>query len=111
MPKKICSNGNRRPIRYENWNGAIAIRYDGNIVYICHQHIVCRKLKLSTDKCHLFVTGHKFEHTWVRAGPDKIWEDHPVKLLGVSIDNELKFDKHVLNIMKKRILGSARYQD
>ena len=32
MPKKICSNGNRRPIRYENWNGAIAIRYDGNIV-------------------------------------------------------------------------------
>ena len=32
MPKKISSNGNRRPIRYENWDGAIAIRYDGNIV-------------------------------------------------------------------------------
>ena len=37
MPKKICSNGNRRPIRYENWNGAIAIRYDGNIALI---HII-----------------------------------------------------------------------
>ena len=34
MPKKIRSNGNRRPIRYESWNGAIAIRYDGNIVQV-----------------------------------------------------------------------------
>ena len=32
MPKKLYSNGNRRPIRYENWNGAIVIQYDGNIV-------------------------------------------------------------------------------
>ena len=32
MPKKICSNGNRRPIQYENWNGVIAIRYEGNTV-------------------------------------------------------------------------------
>ena len=29
-------------------------------------------MKLNTDKCHLFVAGHKFEHTWVRDGPDKI---------------------------------------
>ena len=47
------------------------------------------------------MAGHKFEHTWVRAGPDKILEDHSVKLLGDSIDIELKFDKHVLNIIKK----------
>ena len=33
----------------------------------------------------------------MRVGPDKIWE----KKLGVSTDNELKFDKHVLNIIKK----------
>ena len=58
-------------------------------------------MKLNTDKCHLLVAGHKSEHTWVRVGPDKIWEDHSVKLLGVSIDNKLKFDKHVLNIIKK----------
>ena len=58
-------------------------------------------MKLNTDKCHLFVAGHKFEHAWVRVGPDKIREDHSIKLLGVSIDNELKFDKHVLNILKK----------
>ena len=30
--KNLFQNGNRRSIRYENWNGAIAIRYDGNIV-------------------------------------------------------------------------------
>ena len=58
-------------------------------------------MKLNTDKCHLFVARHKFEHAWVRVGPDKIREDHSIKLLGVSIDNELKFDKHVLNIIKK----------
>ena len=58
-------------------------------------------MKLNTDKCHLLVAGHKFDHTWVRVGPDKIWENNSIKLLGVSIDNELKFDKHVLNIIKK----------
>ena len=31
MPKKIYSNGNRRPIQYENWNGPIAIPYDVNM--------------------------------------------------------------------------------
>ena len=58
-------------------------------------------MKLNTDKCHLLVAGHKSEHTWVRVSPDKIWEDHSVKLLGVSIDSKLKFAKHVLNIIKK----------
>ena len=58
-------------------------------------------MKLNTDKCHLFVAGDKFEHAWVRVGPDKIRQDHSIKLLGVSIDNKLKFDKHVLNIIKK----------
>ena len=38
--KKICSNGNRRPIQYENWNGTIAIRYDGNMVWIDNNLIV-----------------------------------------------------------------------
>ena len=58
-------------------------------------------MKLNTDKCHLFVAGDKFEHPWVRVGPDKIRQDHSIKLLGVSIDNKLKFDKHVLSIIKK----------
>ena len=68
-------------------------------------------MKLNTDTCHLLVAGHKSEHTWVRVGPDKIWEDHSIKLLGVSIDNELKFDKYVLNKLKNLILSSAQYQE
>ena len=37
----------------------------------------------------------------MRVDPDKIWEDYSIKLLGVSIHDKLKFDKHVLNIIKK----------
>ena len=68
-------------------------------------------MKLNTDKYHLFVARHKFEYPWVRVDLDKIWEDHSIKLLGVSIHNKLKFDKHVLNIIKKVILSSAHYQE
>ena len=50
-------------------------------------------MKLNTDKCHLLVAGHKSEHIWVTVGLNKIWEDHSIKLLEVSIDNELKFKK------------------
>ena len=38
---------------------------------------------------------------WVRVGQDKIWEDKEVKLLGITIDNELKFDRHVSDICLK----------
>ena len=58
-------------------------------------------MKLNADNCYLFVAGDKSENAWVRVGPDKIRQDHTIKLLGVSIDNKLKFDKHVLNIIKK----------
>ena len=37
----------------------------------------------------------------MRVGTDKMWEDHSVKLIGVSIDNDLKLDKHALDIIKK----------
>ena len=50
MPKKTGSNGDRRPIRYENWKGAIAIRYDGNIVlsdiHVQEGKILKKQLKL-----------------------------------------------------------------
>ena len=38
---------------------------------------------------------------WAKVGNDKIWESRTVKLLGVTIDNQLKFNEHVLNICKK----------
>ena len=58
-------------------------------------------MKLNTEKCHLIVSGHRYEEQWVKIGEDKIWEEKSVKLLGVTIDNELKFDSHVKNICLK----------
>ena len=58
-------------------------------------------MKLNTDKCHLIVSSYKHEQIWAKIGNDKIWEYSDVKLLGVTIDNELKFDKHVSKICSK----------
>ena len=58
-------------------------------------------MKLNTDKCHLLVSGHKYEQMWIRVGQNKIWEDKEVRLLGVCIDNKLKFDQHVSDICLK----------
>ena len=29
---------------------------------------------MNSDKCHLFISGHKFEHLWAKISNDKIWE-------------------------------------
>ena len=34
-------------------------------------------------------------------GKDLIWESNDVKLLGITIDRDLKFDKHVLKLCSK----------
>ena len=38
---------------------------------------------------------------WAKIGDDKIWESRTVKLLGITIDSELKFDDHVSNVYMK----------
>ena len=58
-------------------------------------------MKLNTDKYHLIVSGYKNEQVWTQVGRDKIWESVDVKLLRVTIDTELKFDKHVSRICSK----------
>ena len=57
--------------------------------------------KLNADKCHLLFSGYKFENLWVRIGNQKIWEESNVKLLGVNIDNQLKFDSHINDLCSK----------
>ena len=34
-------------------------------------------------------------------GKDLIWESNDVKLLGITVDNDLKFGKHVLKLCSK----------
>ena len=52
-------------------------------------------MKMNSDKCHLLVAGHKFKQIWAKIGIDLIWESNSVKLLGITLDNHLKFDKHI----------------
>ena len=58
-------------------------------------------MKMNASKCHLFVSGNKHEHMWAKIGDDQIWETRTIKLLGVTIDNELKFDEYISNVGKK----------
>ena len=52
-------------------------------------------MKMNSDKCHLLVAGHTFEQIWAKIGTVLIWKSNSVKLLGITIDNHLKFDKHI----------------
>ena len=52
-------------------------------------------MKMNSDKCHLLVAGHQFEQIWAKIGTNLIWESNSVKLLGIMIDNHLKFDNHI----------------
>ena len=56
---------------------------------------------MNSDKCHLFISGNKFEHLWTKIGNNRILDNRTVKLLGISIDNELKFDEHQSNVCLK----------
>ena len=58
-------------------------------------------MKLNTDKYRLIVPCYKHEQVWANIGKDLIWESNDVKLLGVTIDRDLKFDKHVLKLCSK----------
>ena len=52
-------------------------------------------MKMNSDKCHLLLAGHKFQKIWTEIGTDLIWESNSVKLVAITMDNHLKFDKHI----------------
>ena len=58
-------------------------------------------MKLNSDKCHLLVSGHYHEEMFMKIGKDIIRESNTVKLLGVTIDKELKFDNYVTEVCSK----------
>ena len=47
------------------------------------------------------VSGYKHEQVWTNIRKDLIWENNDAKLLGVTIDRDLEFDKHVLKLRSK----------
>ena len=58
-------------------------------------------MKLNEDKCHFFVSGHKYEYIWAKIGHTQLWEQNNVKLLGVNIDSKLSFNTHVSSLCVK----------
>ena len=61
----------------------------------------CNYLKLNQDKCHLLISGHKYESVWANIVSCKIWESNDQKLLVVNIDRNLKFNHYILKQCKK----------
>ena len=58
-------------------------------------------MKLNTNKCHFLVTGNKNGQIWTKLDRDTVWESNNVELLGITLNNKLKFDKHVSNNCSK----------
>ena len=55
-----------------------------------------------TEKwCHLLVSGHHYEDMFINIGDNRIWESKNVELFGITIDKDLKFEKHVNEICSK----------
>ena len=58
-------------------------------------------MKLNTDKCHLLVSGNKNGQMWAKLDRDIVLESNNVELLGMTLNNKLKFDKPLPNICSK----------
>ena len=58
-------------------------------------------MKLNTGQCCLIISVYNHEQVWVNIGKYLIWESNDIKLLLVTIDRDLKFDKHVLKLCSK----------
>ena len=67
----------------------LKIKYD-SVVAI--EWFECNNTNLNQDKCHLLISGHKYESMWANSGCCKIRESNDQKLLGVNINCKLKFN-------------------
>ena len=56
-------------------------------------------MKANHDKCHLLLSSH--EDANIQIANVTLKSSSSKKLLGVTIDNKLNFDKHVENICQK----------
>ena len=57
------------------------------------------EMKSNNDKCHLLIINN--DNSSINIGEEEIIGSKSVKLLGITIDNKLNFNKHVTNICIK----------
>ena len=69
--------------------------------YLATEWFENSSMKLNQDKCHLLVSGFKYENVWAKIGKTKLWESKKQKLLDVEIDRTLSFDKHIASLCSK----------
>lgn len=55
-------------------------------------------IKVNSDECNLLLSVNKSEQVQAQIREHKIWETRTLKLLDITIDNNLKFDEHLSNI-------------
>ena len=58
-------------------------------------------MKMNSDKCHLLVSGHKYELVIANICDEQIIESNIVKPSGINIDSKLSFNDHLNTICKK----------
>ena len=76
---------------------------DDNTLYTCDSSLYAltiewfrnNYMKLNESKCHLLIGWNKHEVVVANFGNATIIETHEAKLLGVNLDRELKFKKHM----------------
>ena len=69
--------------------------------YLAVEWFENNSMKLNQDKCHLLVSGFKYENIWANIGKTKIWESKKQKLLGVEIDRTLSLDGYIASLCNK----------
>ena len=56
---------------------------------------------LNQDKYNFLFSGRIYETLFVNVGETKIWGSKQLKLLGILIDSDFKFDEYVFSLCKK----------
>ena len=68
-------------------------------------------MKMSSDLCNLLTSDNKSEQVWTQIGEFKICKTGTVKLLGITIRNNLKFDEHLILCMKVNKKNYKRFNN
>ena len=71
-------------------------------------------MKLNSGKQNFPISGNKSEQVLAQIGENKIWETGKVKLLGINIDNNFKFDERLSNTCMKanrKLIKVRKYLD
>ena len=55
-------------------------------------------MKLNQDKCHLLVSGFKYENIWAQTGQAKMWESMKQKVLVVDNNRILILDEYIASL-------------